>query len=157
MGMFDNYNISPNFPNNLTQHFPQPPQCGSVGDRGGYPFTKYSNGGITPDGYYWYYGDIIHLEFTIEGELVDDGQMEYIDIQDYVSHYPKLLTISNFRGESVIEQVIPSGDPVVSYTLTSTQAKLMMPGTYKLSLKLVMGDSTMLTLIGKDECTINIL
>ena len=53
--------------------------------------------------------------------------------------------------------MIPSGDSVVSYTLTSTQAKLMMPGTYKLSLKLVMGDSTMLTLIGKDECTINIL
>lgn len=70
-----------------------------------------------PTGYFWHYGDPITLEFDIEGELVDDDAAMYSTIKEYAAAFPKLLTIVDFRGRTIVEQTLGASEKI-SYTLT---------------------------------------
>ena len=117
---------------------------------------QYEKDTHVPTGYYWYYGEPITLEFDIEGELVDDESDTYSTVEEYAAAFPRLLTITDFRGRTVIEQTLPATEKL-SYTLSQQQTLLLGPGAYRLSLHLLLSNGTRLTLIGQDECNITIL
>lgn len=67
-----------------------------------------------------------------------------------------MLTIVDFRGRTIIEQVIPA-EATTSYTLTADQALLLLPGTYKLSLHLLLQGGARLVLIAAEDCSVTVL
>ena len=120
MGMFTGYDTLQNnyIPNNLP-NCPAPdskltPICPNK------PYVDYDiNGNV--QGYWWYYGDTVNLEFNISGESVYEGEPEvtgntitsgttnieptedgnYIDIMDFLADKQILIQLYNFRQEEL--------------------------------------------------------
>lgn len=110
--MFTNYeNLSENYiPNNLSKNKTKPCSYTKLNPSPLIkPYALYDAKGEL-EGYYWYYGDHIELEFELFGELTQDddtGTGTYVDITDFIKDKIFTFTIYNFRHE-VIHQVSKS-------------------------------------------------
>ena len=121
MGMFTGYDtLQSNYiPNNL-------PNCPSKSSKldpiyPNKPYVDYDAFGNV-QGYWWYYGDTVNLEFNISGEAVYEGIPEiidepeiigetntspnaignYINVSDFLSDKEILIQLYNFRQEELV-------------------------------------------------------
>lgn len=123
MGMFTNYeSIADNYiPNNMRSSCPPKEEvlqpCGS-----NKPYTDYDSNGKV-QGYWWYYGDTVTLDFNITGEVtfenseesneeikVDEDKLNiepkqdggYILASDFFKDKKVIIQLYNFRQEEMI-------------------------------------------------------
>lgn len=114
--MFTNYqNLSDYYtPNNLSKHLTTPCSYTKLNKtEATKPYELYNVEGQL-EGYCWYYGDHIDLDFELLGELTQDddlGNGIYVDIVDFIKDKLFTFTIYNFRHE-VIYQVNKNGQAI---------------------------------------------
>lgn len=168
MGMFDNYeNIASNYiPNNLMPKCSpcSPKQNCSCIDPCKTNKPYYADYNIEGEliGYWWYYGNALNLEFTIEGEVTLEDSSEYIPAEDFVKGKKVTMKIYNFRREVIYTTFLDIADDAekantVTFEIDQELSNKMVKGVYYCSLNLSdekLGfDQTVLQL---DECTINV-
>lgn len=106
MGMFTNYeNLQDNYiPNNICPPTPCPSPCPPESKlqpcKPKLPYEEYNATGDLI-GYWWYYGDTLNLEFNIEGELVVEGNNQYVDASDFLKDKQITVQLFNFRRELI--------------------------------------------------------
>lgn len=136
--MFTNYqNLSEYYtPNNLSQYQNKP--CS---------YTKFNPCEITKpyelynaknelEGYYWYYGNTINLDFSIDGEVVDingNGTGEYVSAKDYLADKTATVNIYDFRMNVIYSKSLPASENVI-ITIDSELSSKMVKGIYYCSL-----------------------
>lgn len=151
--MFSNYqNLSENYiPNNLSQQLTKP--CS---------YTKLDTCDLTRpyelynaknelEGYYWYYGNNINLEFNIEGDINEIKLDGFIDLQDYLKDKVATLNIYNFRNEALYQKTIQANNTVV-FEIDPEASKKLVKGVYTCEL-LVANSKVSHTVFGIDDCT----
>ena len=100
--MFLNYeNLSDSYiPNNLSSHKCRPESYTKLSPvDASKPYELYNAKGEL-EGYFWYYGDTINLDFTIDGEVtLEDGTPtgQYIDASDFLKDKSYTIKVYNFR------------------------------------------------------------
>lgn len=136
--MFSNYqNLSENYiPNNLSQQLTKP--CS---------YTKLNPCEITKpyelynaknelEGYYWYYGNTINLEFEIDGEVLDidgNGTGEFVPAKDYLADKIATINIYDFRMNIIHTQTIQAYENII-ITIDPELSNKMVKGIYYCSL-----------------------
>ena len=140
MSIFSNY-IDANNQNIETTY--TPPQFNLI--RSNKPYVSYDEYGIQ-DGYFWYYGDIINLEFTIEGNVTDE---------EFLSDKKVVVTLYNFRYQ-VIDEKVFDGNSVITYEIDSELSQKIIPGVYYCSLKIIQDTTTIYTLFGPNDCVLTV-
>lgn len=151
--MFTNYqNLSENYiPNNLYQQLTKP--CSytklDICDLTR-PYELYDAKGEL-EGYYWYYGNNIVLEFNIEGDINEITSDGFIDLQDYLKDKVATLYIYNFRNEALYQKTIQA-DSTVVFEIDSEASKKLVKGVYTCEL-LIANSKVSHTAFGQDDCT----
>ena len=139
MDMFTNYqNLSEYYiPNNLSQYQNKP--CS---------YTKLNPCEITKpyelynaknelEGYYWYYGNIINLDFSIDGEVIDingNGTGEYVSAKDYLADKTATVNIYDFRMNVIYSKSLPASENIL-ITIDPELSSKMVKGIYYCSLE----------------------
>lgn len=153
MGMFDSYE-------NVRDHYVQPNK----------PITPKPDNRLEPlklrmpyeelnakgelVGYYWYYGDTINLEFTIEGEVTTVDGEQYTTAEDFMKDKIVQVEIFNFRYESVCIKTF-AGSTVINFAIDTDLSKKLVKGTYTCSLSVLNSLTGMnKTLIHQEDCTL---
>lgn len=137
--MFTNYqNLSENYiPNNLSQNKTKP-----------YSYTKFNPCEITKpyelynaknelEGYYWYYGNTINLDFSIDGEVIDingNGTGEYVSAKDYLADKIATINIYDFRMNVIYSKSISASENII-ITIDPELSMKMVRGIYYCSLE----------------------
>ena len=109
MDMFTNYqNLSEQYiPNNLSEHkYKVESYTKLCPVENSKPYELY-NAKNELEGYFWYYGDSINLDFSITGEVIlDDGSAsgEYIDANDFLKDKLYAIKIYNEFGFNDFEK-----------------------------------------------------
>lgn len=153
--MFTNYqNLSEYYiPNNLSKYLDKPISYTKLNPTElTKPYELYNAKGEL-EGYYWYYGQSINLDFTITGEIVlkDNSENDsYISVEDYLSDKSFRLRIYNFRYEIIDEMLFPGVlNPI--FEIDSEKSKKYAKGIYYCSLEIIYNDICE-TLFGPEDC-----
>ena len=149
MSIFSNY-IDNNNQNIETTY--TPPQFNLI--RSNKPYISYDEYGIQ-DGYFWYYGDIINLEFTIEGNVTDEENSTYQTADDFLQGKQIVVTLYNFRFEVVDEKVF-DGNTTITYEINKELSDKLIPGVYYATLKVIQDTATIYTLFGPNDCVLTV-
>lgn len=171
-GMFDNYN-NPLHGKDceekpLPTNKPEQRPCSCVSNRPNKPFESYNEKGDVI-GYWWYEGDTIALEFTIDGEIIIDQKVveningedvirivpTYIPVEDFIKNKVLTFTMYNFRGEPIITKDFESSLDV-AFNIDGEYTKLLTKGSYTVSLTLWDGETFNKTIYSKEDCVITI-
>lgn len=166
-GIFDNYeNLSDNYiPSNSCYPSCPKPSNNCLNLEPCHPtkpyYTDYDiEGNIA--GYWWYYGNTLNLEFTIEGEITIEGSSNWIPVEeDEVQNYlsDKLITIRlyNFRREIIYTKVLEATSNVITFPIDQELSNMLVRGIYYCSLnvsdKNLEFDQTILQL---EDCVLNV-
>ena len=153
--MFTNYqNLSEYYtPNNLAQHQTRP--CS---------YTKLDPCEITKpyelynaknelEGYYWYYGNTINLDFSIDGEVLDidgNGTGEYVSAKDYLADKVATINIYDFRMNVIYSKSIPAAENII-ITIDPELSMRMVRGIYYCSLE-VSNNKSHETIFDSTDC-----
>ena len=165
--MFDNYeNLANNYiPSNLKPCYPPCPpkdQCSCLNpahiDK---PYANYDIEGNLI-GYWWYYGNTLTLQFTINGEVIIDGSNEYISADDFVKNKKITMNLYNFRRELIYTAFINVPDNIddaniVSFDIDSELSAKLVQGIYYCSLDI--SDDKLgfnQTILQMDQCTLEV-
>lgn len=174
MGMFDNYeNITDNKqPNNL----PKPPVCkpdDNICDdvcqvrpvptpaptlepcKPRVPFESYNAKGEL-DGYWWYYGDTMALEFNITGEVVIEGSDAYVTAEDFLKDKKILFTLFDFRREEILTKEY-DGNTKIVFDIDYKLSHELVKGTYYCSLQVYDENELFVkTIYAQQDCTLTV-
>lgn len=151
--MFSNYqNLSEQYiPNNLSQYKCKPESYTKLNPcELTKPYELYDAKGNL-EGYYWYYGNNITLEFEVDGELNELENNGFISLEDYLKDKIATLNIYNFRSESVYTKSILANKTVI-FELDSNISKELVRGVYTCEL-LISNSKVSHTAFGQDDCT----
>lgn len=118
------------------------------------PYADYNAEG-TQIGYFWYHGDTINLEFTIEGNVTDEENSTYQTADDFLQNKKCVVTLYNFRYEVVDEKVF-NGNTTVTYEISKELSDKLIPGVYYCSLKIIKDTTTIYTLFGPNDCVLTV-
>lgn len=136
MGMFDSYeNLGNNYiPNNTTSRAPQctPDEQKIAPCKIIKPYEEYNAKGELV-GYYWYYGDTVNLEFTIEGEVVVTDSEISISAESFMKDKIVRVELFDFRHESIAVKTF-EGSTIITFEIDEKLSKQMAKGTYYCSL-----------------------
>lgn len=153
MGMFDSYdNIKDHY---IPSNKPTPPtQNDSIYHplKPNKPFEKYNAEGELI-GYYWYYGDTVNLEFTIEGEVVNEDSSKYIDAAEFMKDKQVTVQICNFRREPIITKTY-AGDAIITFAIDEEISKKLVRGNYYCTVTVFNNHGLNKTLFYQDDCTL---
>lgn len=140
MDMFTNYqNLSDSYiPNNLSEHKCTPQSytklCPVENSK---PYELYDAKGEL-EGYFWYYGDSINLDFSITGEVVlDDGSMsgQYIDASDFLKDKLYAIKLYDFRLNEIYTQVGQASSNII-LNIDKELSNKLVKGIYYCSLEI---------------------
>lgn len=155
--MFDKYNEAGKVPNNLYA----PASCHLAPRVPGKPFEDINYAGELV-GYYWYYGDTVKLEFTIDGEVMDDAG-NYISAKDYFedttfSNKSIIFKLFDFRKDEIYRKEFTevSTNKIV-VDIDQELSNSLLRGVYYCSLDLV--DDlypNVITLFDQGFCTLSV-
>ena len=90
------------------------------------------------EGYYWYYGNTINLEFEIDGEVLDiqgNGTGEYVPAAEYLADKIATISIYNFRMETIYTKSIQASENLL-IEIDSELSKKLLKGIYYCSLEI---------------------
>lgn len=158
MGMFDKYNEAGEVPNNLVA---ASPGCHLAPRVPGKPFEILNLQGELV-GYYWYYGDTLKLEFTIDGEVMDDNG-NYISAKDYFedntfSNKSIIFKLFDFRKDEIYRKEFTEVDTnKIVINIDQELSNSLLRGIYYCSLDLV--DDlypNVITLFDQGFCTLEV-
>lgn len=163
MGMFDGYDsLAGNYaPSNLKPPIKPNKPCNNKLDpkHPNKPFEDYNAEGELI-GYWWYYGNTLDLEFTIEQEVVFEGSDTYITAEDFMKSVKPNVVINlyNFRREIIFTLTTPEvEDTVIKFPITEELSKSLVPGTYYCSLTLVKEEIDYTdTIVKLEDCTLTV-
>ena len=128
--------------------------------KGKEPYGNYNALGQL-EGYFWYYGETIRLNFSIDGEVTTDskdalGNSIYVSASDYLQGKVAQVKIYNFRYEELYVKTLPASENVVIELDAETSSKFIK-GTYYLTLYIIGDDSmTYIPLIKDKDCVITV-
>lgn len=149
--MFTNYeNLSDSYiPNNLSANKIKPESytklCPITASK---PYELY-NAKNELEGYFWYYGDAINLDFSIEGEVtLDDGT--YISANDFLKDKLYAVKIYDFRLNEIYTQVGQSSTNIV-LSIDKDLSSNFVKGVYYCSLQ-ISGKDFQETLFSPQDC-----
>ena len=156
--MFTSYQkLSDNYiPNNLTKEHDHL-KCKSYTkldpQKAGKPYELYNAKGEL-EGYTWYEGMVLNLEFNIEGELTLDGKDDYEDIyitvDDYIKDKSFIFNLFNFRYEVIYEKVLPGSTKLI-IPIDQKLSEMLKKGIYYCTLKCT-GEESVEILFDKADC-----
>lgn len=112
-------------------------------------------------GYFWYYGETINLNFSIEGEITTDevdgeGNPIYVPIPEYLEGKQAQIKIYNFRYEEIFTKTLPAKENVV-LNIDEETSKKFIKGTYYLTLYINSDESLVyIPLIKDKDCVITV-
>lgn len=119
------------------------------------PFESYNAKGEL-DGYWWYQGDTMTLEFNITGEVVIEGDEMYVPAEEFLKDKKILFTLYNFRREEILTKEYEGSTKIVfdiDYKLTRELSK----GTYYCSLQVYdINELFAKTIYAQQDCTLTI-
>lgn len=153
--MFTNYeNLSDNYiPNNLAKHQCKPKSYTKLCPiNTSKPYELY-NAKNELEGYFWYQGDSINLDFTITGEIIlDDGSLsgEYIDAADFLKDKSYTIKLYDFRLNEIYSQVGKASDNII-LSIDSTLSEKILRGIYYCSLQ-IKGQDYSETIFDATDC-----
>lgn len=138
--MFTNYqNLSEYYiPNNLAQYQNKP---GSYTKLDPCEITKpyeLYNAKNELEGYYWYYGNTINLDFIIDGEVIDidgNGTGEYVSAKEYLADKIATVNIYDFRMNVIYSKSISASENII-ITIDPELSMRMVRGIYYCSLEI---------------------
>lgn len=160
MGMFTNYeNLQDNYiPNNICPSTPCPNPCPPESKlqpcKPKLPYEEYNATGELI-GYWWYYGDTLNLEFNIEGELVVEGNNQYVDASDFLKDKQITVQLFNFRRE-LIDSKTYAGNTTIIYPIDKELSKKLVRSVYYCSLTVWKGDDLNNTIFEQQDCTLTV-
>ena len=137
--MFTNYqNLASSYiPNNLDNHLSTPCSYTKLNPcEMTKPYELYDAKGEL-EGYYWYYGNTINLDFTIDGEILDihgNNTGNYIDASAYLLNKTATLTLYNFRMEAIYQESTSASSNII-FSLDKELSAKMLRGIYYCSLE----------------------
>lgn len=155
--MFDNYDeIIPN------RHCPPKPDKGPLKPcRPDKPYESYNEYGEL-DGYWWYYGNNLNLEFIIEGEATFEGTNQFVEANDFVIGKSAKVIIYDFRRKPIktlifdnlqeARVIVPIDEDINHGELS----KKMVPGVYYCSLTLFDDMGYNETILRLESCTLQV-
>ena len=157
MSMFDRYNEAGEVPNNLYA----PTGCHLAPRIPGKPFEDINYAGELV-GYYWYYGDTVKLEFTIDGDVMDNNG-NYISAEEYfndsrLSVKSVKFRLFDFRHDEIYsKEFVDVRTNVITVNIDQELSNKLLQGVYYCSLELV-DDMypTVITLFGQGFCTLTV-
>lgn len=138
--MFTNYqNLSENYiPNNLSKNKTKPRSYTKLNPcEITKPYELY-NAKNELEGYYWYYGNTINLEFDIDGEVLDingNGTGEFVSAKDYLVDKIATLNIYNFRMNIIYSKTISAAE-TIHISIDKELSEKMVKGIYYCSLEI---------------------
>lgn len=153
--MFSNYqNIPENYtPNNLHKEFKKPCSYTKLdSDKTTLPYELYNAKGEL-EGYFWYQGNTINLEFNIDGEIVDEtgkGTGSYIPANDYLAGKVATISIYDFRMNIIEYRTYPAS-PTINFIINKELSDKMNKGVYYCSL-IISDDNTHETIFDTSDC-----
>ena len=118
------------------------------------PYAEYDADGYQT-GYFWYHGDTINLQFTIDGDVTDEENSTYQTADEFLSDKKVVVTLYNFRYQ-VIDEKVFDGNSVITYEIDSELSQKIIPGVYYCSLKIIQDTTTIYTLFGPDDCVFTV-
>jgi hypothetical protein len=148
MSMFDNYQNN----NPHTCYPPQPGFTHLAPIRPNKPYEEYNVKGELI-GYYWYYGDVVNLEYNIDGEVTDVESGTYIRANEWLETKRCKVTLLDFRHEVVASKVFP-GSSQITFTIDSALSKSLLRGVYYCRLAVIDTDDEETILSQTDESTL---
>lgn len=140
MDMFTNYqNLSDTYiPNNLSEHKCKPESYTKLDPcELTKPYELYDAKGEL-EGYFWYYGETINLDFSITGEIIlDDGSLsgDYIDAADFLKDKLYAVKLYDFRFNEVYTQVGQASDNII-VSIDKELSQKLVRGIYYCSLEI---------------------
>ena len=149
MGMFDSYETLNN--NYVPQNKKPIPPCSPENSvfeplRPRKPYEEINAKGELI-GYYWYYGDTVNLDFTIEGDI-------YGSVESFLQDKVIRIELYNFRGELITFKTF-EGSTNVIFPIDEELSKKLVKGTYTCSLSVLNSLTGMnKTLIHQEDCTL---
>lgn len=153
--MFTNYqHLSESYiPNNLSKSFKKPQSYTKLSPIDtSKPYELY-NAKNELEGYFWYYGDSINLDFTITGEVIlDDGSPsgEYIDAKDFLKDKFYAIKLYDFRFKEIYTQVGQASTNVI-LSIDKDLSTRFVKGIYHCSLE-IDGKNYHETIFGPQDC-----
>lgn len=118
------------------------------------PFEDYNAHGELI-GYWWYEGDLVSLEFNIEGEVIVADSNEYVTAEDFVKGKTLTLKLLNFRREEIYS-VDYEGNTTITFDINDEIAKMLKKGIYYCSLDLWDGVNFNRKIYSPEDCTFTI-
>jgi hypothetical protein len=118
-------------------------------------------------GYWWYYGNTLNLEFTIDGEITVEGSSEYVPmkptklddgkISNYMEGKVVTMNLYNFRRELIYTKPIIATSNVVTFEIDEELSKQLVRGIYYCSLN-VSDEKLGLdqTVLQMEDCVLNV-
>ena len=158
MGMFDSYDdLGNNYtPNNIcppTEHV-CPAESKLAPCSPNKPYADYnSQGELT--GYWWYYKNILNLEFNITGEVVVEGSVDYIDATDFLEDKSITVTLYNFRREIITVRTYP-GSTTIIFEIDKELSNILVPGIYYCAVTVWEGEDYNQTIFHQIDCTLTV-
>ena len=96
-------------------------------------------------GYGWNHGDSVVLEFIITGGVYYDDDVTYEDASVYLKGKKVEITIYDYQYNIIIDQTQEASDDII-FVIDNNLSKLLIPGAYTCSLKLLPNDDDVVTL-----------
>ena len=119
------------------------------------PFESYNAKGEL-DGYWWYYGDTIVLEFNITGEVVIEGSDEYVTAEDFLLGKKILFTLYDFRREEILHKEYDASTKIL-FEIDYKLSRELVKGTYYCSLQVYDEDDLFAkTIYAQQDCTLTV-
>lgn len=118
------------------------------------PFVDYNaEGDIT--GYWWYEGDQLNLEFSIEGEVIIGDSEEYLTAAEFLQNKTITLGFYNFRREKILSVDYPAAT-TITFEIDERITKLFRKGVYYCQLDLWDGIAFNRTIYKQEDCTLTV-
>ena len=106
-------------------------------------------------GYSWRYGDTVVLEFLTEGDVTMDDEGVYEDAETYLDGKSMVLTLYDFRYQSVYSCVLPASIST-KFVIDKNSSSKLVKGTYRCSLALLDKDNSEITLVKPEDYILTI-
>lgn len=150
--MFTNYqNLNKDYiPNNLSQCTPKSYTSKLDPCEITKPYELYDAKGDL-EGYYWYYGESIVLDFSIDGEITELEANGYVSLEDYLKDKTASLKLYDFRGVAVFCSTIKAATQLV-FSIDSEMSKKIVKGTYGCELA-IFNNNVSHKIFNRNDCT----
>lgn len=153
MSITDNYTTD-TLPDNNDVKYPETPCATPFQTISNKPYINYDGFG-KQIGYFWYYGDLIDLNFDITGNIVYEDNSTYQEAAEFLKDKKLVLTLYTYNYQKLTEQII-DGAVDATFTIDAELSQKMVPGIYYCSLKIIQDTTTIYTLFGPSSCVLQV-